>query len=141
MAAWKQWTVKAAVALGLALLLGLVQPAIMITGELSFNLLLVPMVIVLTVGSLYISSLCDSGLRAMVISAPVMLILVLGVVARPGPALLQGVGSYAIVLGGAVLVVLALRFAYDNHRLGRDNRRVQLQLLVMAAVLAALKVA
>ena len=94
MAAWKQWTVKAAVALGLALLLGLVQPAIMITGELSFNLLLVPMVIVLTVGSLYISSLCDSGLRAMVISAPVMLILVLGVVARPGPALLQGVGSY-----------------------------------------------
>lgn len=72
---------------------------------------------------------------------PVMLILVMGTVWWLGPSMLGGAllaPSPGLVI---FLVGLTLRFAYDNHRLGRDTIRVRWQLLEMAAIVAVFTVA
>lgn len=78
-ATWKQWTVKVATTLGLALLLSLGVPALLaaITPGLSMprgrpQLQLAGVVTLLTVSSLYVSSLSTSGLRALLVSLPVI---------------------------------------------------------------------
>jgi hypothetical protein len=84
MAAWKQWAVKAGVAAGVAVVLSLALPTLLfytssspeIHGALStsFTLAEIGCVVVLaTVVSLYVSSLCTSGLRALIVSLPVVL--------------------------------------------------------------------
>ena len=78
-AAWKQWAIKAATALGLALLLGIAVPyvlyAVVPPPDDPMPLRLwrePPVVILLTTLSLYVSSLCGSAVRAMVASIPVV---------------------------------------------------------------------
>ena len=76
--AWQQWMVKIGVTLALALLFGvglpllLIQltphasvPAIRMSGNLAV------LIVLLTASSAYISSLCSSGVRAMVLSLPI----------------------------------------------------------------------
>ena len=76
--AWQQWMVKIGVTLALALLFGvglpllLIQltpraslPAIRMSGNLAV------LIVLLTASSAYISSLCGSGVRAMVLSLPI----------------------------------------------------------------------
>lgn len=73
-----QWAVKCAVALGLALILGLALPAALIatfvsgraSNTLGVSVELVLLVIVLTSSSLYLSSLTSSGVKAMAWSVP-----------------------------------------------------------------------
>jgi hypothetical protein len=73
-----QWAVKCSVALGLALVLGLVLPAILIgifsarlgSTQVGMSIELVLLVIMLTSTSLYISSLTGSGVKAMTWSVP-----------------------------------------------------------------------
>jgi ABC-type transport system involved in multi-copper enzyme maturation permease subunit len=75
--AWQQWIVKVGVTLGLALLCGLGLPvllnqftplegfrALRMTGDLAV------LIVLLTAGSIYLSSLSSSGVRAMVLSLP-----------------------------------------------------------------------
>lgn len=74
-----QWAIKCSVALSLAILLGVVMPAVLIAsfagdGEVASTGLapqLVLLVILLTSSSLYISSLANSGVKAMAWSLPV----------------------------------------------------------------------
>jgi hypothetical protein len=76
--AWQQWMVKVGVTLGLALLFGGGLPALLnqLTPFEGFRALrmtgdLTVLIVLLTAGSLYISSLSDSGVRAMVLSLPI----------------------------------------------------------------------
>lgn len=87
-ATWKQWIVKVGTALGLALLLtigltGLLLAAINPAADMALLLERAPQfavgVAVLTVISLYVSSLCTSGVQALLISVPAIFALVLPV--------------------------------------------------------------
>ena len=77
-AAWKQWAIKSATAVGLALLLGIGLPWLLYAAipppddRLPLRLRIDPAgVVLLTTVSLYVSSLCGSAVRAMVASIPV----------------------------------------------------------------------
>jgi ABC-type transport system involved in multi-copper enzyme maturation permease subunit len=116
-AAWRQFAVKIAVALMLSLLLSFVLPLLLARGELGFNWLNATAVLLLTVGSVCISSFCSSGLQAVAVSAPALFVVavLLGwslTAARSGP------GVAAALMAG--LAVLALRVAYVNHRTVRS---------------------
>ena len=84
LARWKGWAVKAGVAFGLALVLGIVLPSLlMLAGwrlfgwEVGFApVVLVPLVVTVilaTSGSLFVSSFSASGVRATVVCFPFML--------------------------------------------------------------------
>jgi len=87
MASWKQWAVKVLVANGLALVLGVVVPVALSYVHESADFgaqggrmwgwpLLLQMttaLVLLTSGALYVSSLCTSGVRALVVMLPVTL--------------------------------------------------------------------
>jgi hypothetical protein len=77
MAAWKQWAVKAGMALGLAMLLGVGLPALLqsisaAADDLRINVWFAGTVVLVTAASLYVSSLCASGLRAVLTSISVL---------------------------------------------------------------------
>lgn len=80
MPAWQQWGVKAGVAIGLALILGLGVPGAfwLVSGgndDLALGMAwgrMAMLVVLVTSCSLYVSSLCASGMRAMVWSVPVV---------------------------------------------------------------------
>lgn len=116
-AAWRQFAVKTAVALVLSLLLAWVLPVLLARGELPFRWFHAALVVLLTIGSLFISSLSSSGLKALSISAPAFLALaaLLGWsfgFAQAGP------GAVMAVAGG--LAALAWWFAFVNHRTVRS---------------------
>jgi ABC-type transport system involved in multi-copper enzyme maturation permease subunit len=74
----QQWMVKVGVALGLALLLGVGLPVLLIQitpvegfGSLRMSADVAVLVVLLTASSIYISSLSSSGVRAMVLSLPI----------------------------------------------------------------------
>jgi len=76
--AWKQWMVKVGVTLGLALLFGVALPVLLnqlkpLDGSRALRLTpdFTVLIVLLTAGSVYISSLAASGVRAMVLSLPV----------------------------------------------------------------------
>jgi hypothetical protein len=149
-ATWKQWAVKAGTALGLATLLSFVLPALLAAGQIRINEWHLGVVMLLTVGSLYVSSVSGSGLRALLLSLPVMLVvlLLLGWVGflfeaappfRPGSwtILWRSLHSWLplVLLTGFLAVVL--RFALENHRSGeRGARRVWQQVFWMGGCLA-----
>jgi hypothetical protein len=116
-AAWWQFAVKTAVALALSLLLAFALPLLLARGELAVTWLHAAAVLLLTIGSLFVSSRCDSGLKAMAVAAPVLFVVAALVgwsidFARVGP----GMALTAI----AGLAALALRFAFLNHRTARS---------------------
>lgn len=73
---WRQWTIKVGVALGLALLLGIGLPVLLdhlgpaANGTPLPRLRLASTVLLLTAGSLYVSSLCASAAFALLLSLP-----------------------------------------------------------------------
>ena len=81
-AAWKQWAIKAAIAIALAILLATALPQLLYTGlpladdQLPPRLVreLLIAVVMLTAISLYVSSLCATAVRAMVASIPAALL-------------------------------------------------------------------
>lgn len=166
---WMQWTVKVGVALGLAVVLGAGLPLLVDRVSLSqetrpFGLYaafgVAGIVGLLTTCSLYISSLCSSGVRAMVLSFPAMLGAVVflravtwawlavsqmtglskvgplrGYVPRGAAAL--GAAALLVVLA-AGLVVLLQTLAYRNHcSSDRSAARVIRQAILIAAFLTA----
>ena len=150
MATAKQWAVKAGVALGLTLSLAVGLPFLLASlsptaGGLRVNFSFVGTLFILTVGSLYVSSLCTSGVKALLLSLP-------------GAALIFGLVSFftwvsqaqAVVrvrhaaelsmwlsLGLAVgFLAMLLWFAMSNHRSGeRGVSRVWPQAIWMAGYL------
>lgn len=145
MAAWRQWAVKTATVLGLALLLCTALPWLLVSLfppesttwlQRSAHFLWAStyvLIVVLTIGALYVSSLSGSGLWALLVSLPAfvggaILIPTAGgmieraVYANLGPShggwlSVQGMTSdrlMGVLL--AVLTALALALALRNHR-------------------------
>ena len=169
-AAWQQWLVKAGTVLALAFAFGIGLPALLIyidPSAIEFRDALAVwrqtavMIVLLTTGSLYVSSLSTSGLRALVVSFPTLfgtavlftwtMNFVWWTFARlvldpAGPRLsvrgqrsLPAAAYEAIVLalvGGFVLLLIVL--AFQNHRsTDRRLKRVLPQIACIAAFLAA----
>ena len=163
--AWQQWMVKVGVTLGLALLFGVGLPVLLnqLTPLAGFHALpltgdLTVVIVLLTAGSLYISSLSSSGVRAMVLSLPIGLAVALFVQMVSGAlrwVTLKLAGRLmADVVTGAVappsidfgevvifaaralsltLVPLLLWFGFVNHRSSeRTVRRIFPQVVSIA---------
>lgn len=138
-AAWQQWSVKLAIVLGLALTVSVGVPILLAAGGASVQAWHVGAIAFLAVGSLYVSSLCRSGLQALAWSVPVLVFALPLLGTRLGPLLF----SNQLLLAGAISVAgaLAVGFGFENHRTSQPAvGRVAWQALVIAAgpVVAAL---
>jgi hypothetical protein len=160
MPAWQQWAVKSGVALGLALLLGIVLPAALrFLSPAGDDIQLAARawrhtaatVVILASASLYMSSLCSSGVRALALTFPAIVAAVLYVqtvgetiaplvfrlVDRAGsrPFLRPGTNINLLLLpiaGG--LVALLIWLAFHNYRWSdRSAARTSKQVLAIAA--------
>ena len=150
----RQWAVKAGVAASLALLLAfgvpqliaLVNPAAL-TGR-DWNFVFEPLwaclVLGLTAASLYVSSLSNNGLQALLVAMPVNLLLWSNFsqftqvfIGRRTLRAVMFTGYYPlfvilILLAGAGYLLLMLWFAGVNHRSAvRDRHRVSPQILLL----------
>jgi hypothetical protein len=145
MATWKQWAVKAGMAIGVVLLLGAALPAVLgpfsPSGDgLRISGWHVGALTLLAVASLWISSLCASGMQALLVSASLVMIAPLFrllhsmMPARPS-ALFESFSSPALTIAiGAVLLLLLLRFGLVNHRSSdRSFRRLWPQAASLSA--------
>jgi len=135
MASWKQWTLKAGTAIGLALVLGIALPAVILLtlaadGPIRLTGWHVAGVVLLTAIGLYVSSLTSSSLRTFFVSAAVPLGLIMAIAAaRILPFWPSTPFNFALVLA---FVALLLGLAFDNHRSGERNaRRVCTQLFIL----------
>ena len=159
--AWRQWIAKCAVALGLALLLGVVMPAVLIRlvspqplpsqmrTEISVAIAL--LAVVLTASSLWISSMTSSGVKAMAWAVPVGVGAALFVqtvqttVASASAQLGTPVPAdhtEAFVIASRVLPLLVvpalLWFGYLNHMSGeRSVARIISQIAALALLIVA----
>ena len=156
--AWKQWTVKVAVAWALAILMGVALPALLGFWDTSPRSREVPpswmamFVITLTTASLYLSTLCRNSMSAFVLSIPVMSIasalattfqsLLASLIAhayalpryRLRPVDVSGPDLWVVV----VLIAGLLWFGFVNHRTAdRSVRRIALQTLALAGSFVA----
>jgi hypothetical protein len=160
-AAWKQWTVKVAVAMGLSAALGVGLPAAVSMlvpasrlGARDLETLPYAMV-ALTAWGVYVSSLSSSGIRALLAMFPALF--AIGYTSQRLAGELQealvrwGVQPFArvrfylwmemtAILSTASLVLLIL--AYQNHRSGDVTwKRVALQVVLLLAVFVAVALA
>lgn len=168
--AWQQWLVKVGIALGLALLFGVGLPVLLnrlatLEGARGFPVLgdLMVLVVLLTAGSLYVSSLSSSGVRAMAVSLPAGMAVVFFVqmvsramrwttskLAGPlmadivtGAVLPSSVGPAEVVMLAArvyslTLVPLLLWFGFVNHRSAeRTVRSISRQVVAIALLITA----
>lgn len=132
-----QWMVKAGVALGLALVLAVGVPALLIASRgraLRINEWYVCGILILTVTGLYISSLSSTGLRALLLSVLATLFVIpVFTLISAGHRHLTALP--AVLLAG--LLFVALWFGFENHRSAdRSARRTGRQILVMTGCLA-----
>ena len=160
-AVWKQWMVKAGVVLGLAVVLGVGMPAALALligsgGDLAVIVRawqpIGVTVVLLAAGSLYVSTLCGSGIKAMAASIPfvtaafgltiALTALSRGAISRTSPPRLTApdpLSPAAILLlayAAAVVVSWALRLGLINHRYeDRSTRGMVLQLISIAVLL------
>jgi hypothetical protein len=141
-ATWVQWTVKVGVAVSLALLLALALPASYAYLHLGLNArqLLQPArllaVILLTVGGVYVSSLCRTALWALLASlvatVGAAMYLQIVVMSFVGPQILFF--SQGMVFPIAVVIAMMLWFAHANHRSAdRPVHRVWIQVMTIVA--------
>lgn len=169
MPAWQQWGVKAGVAIGLALSLGLGVPGAfwLVSGgndDLALGVVwgrMAMLVVLVTSCSLYVSSLCASGMRAMVWSVPVVFASwwLVGLVDVAGGLVLphlagtdqtavaarvasvraaRRINDWLTLLFGAGYVVILLWLASANHRtLDLGLARVGRQAALIAAAVTA----
>jgi len=151
--AWLQWTVKVGVTFGLALLLGAALPALLhsLHGSTDYPGLrmwrsVVPIFVLLTATSLYLSTLCRSAVGAMVVSFPTVAATfsVAELVRREMFYLLTGPGRWGnsgvyqalepTLAMGVGLVGLLLWLAFRNHRSAEFGAaRIARQVLAIAA--------
>ena len=170
LAAWRQWAIKVAVVVSLALLLPLGVPALLaaLSGARVFGWLsptFAAVVVALAIGSLYVSSLSGSGVAALLAAAPAVLgaglllelllayqgRVVLEVAARAfgwkSPRIAPSADSmraYSAVwwLISAAVVGLLAWFGLSNHRSAdRASARLRTQVVwLVVAVTAAVTV-
>ncbi len=134
MAAWKQWSVKAGTALLLSLLLTFALPALLLAEPIrgARNEWYACAILLLTAGSLYVSSLSSSGLRAFVVSFWVPLVMF--TVLRLFGGFIDTRLALAPIAG---LLALLLWFGMLNHRSAeRGAWRVSVQVFCIAGCLA-----
>lgn len=162
MAAWQQWAVKAGTAIGLAFVLGIGLPFLLLwvlpPEQAAWPRRIWPMrqpvalilIAIVTTGSLYVSSVTRSGMWALTLSVPVMLgaAMFFGWVSRPienavyqagllGAARLSlpslsGNGVFLMVF--AALLGMVLWFGLANQRSSdRSVSRISQQVVWMAA--------
>ncbi len=153
-AASKQFAVKAGVAVSLAIVLGLCLP----TGLFHLTRLVrshgpawpfgtalgpIAVITLLTSGSLYVSSLCRSGLWALVMSVPAALgawiflnvTMDLFGISWLAPTRIPTVLTLLLITG---VIAILLRFAFTNHRSAdRPAGRVWKQIILLAAFVTA----
>ena len=155
--AWQQWAIKIAVVCGLGLLLGIGLPALMRAFDSSPEsfewraaVQVASMMLLLTSGSVYLSTLCTSGVGALVLSFPTILatsFLTMTVGNIVGPVVMQYRRAHpysrphlefdaAVLLLYAIgggLVALLLWLAFLNHRSAdRSVARTSKQVLGLA---------
>ena len=131
-ATWKQWSVKLAILLSLALTVSVGVPTLLAAGEVGIRAWHLGVIALLTIGSLYISSLCRSGLHALVWSVPILVIALLLLGSRLSPMLFTN----RLLLAGALTAAgaAAAWFGFENHRTTKPAvRRVGWQALFIAA--------
>ena len=131
-AIWKQWSVKLAIALSLALTVSVGVPTLLAAGAVGVAAWHIGVIALLTVGSLYISSLCRSGLHALAWSVPILVVALLLLGPRLGPMLFTN----QLLLAGALTAAgaAAAWFGFENHRTTKPAvRRVGWQALFIAA--------
>jgi len=132
-----QWAVKVGVTLGLALLLAIGLPALIVGSNgraVRINDWYACAILILAVTSLYISSLCSTGIRALLMSvaAAPLVLLVLAQFTFKSRHLTM---SQALLL--ACFLILVLWFGHDNHRsTEREAWRIGRQVFVMTGCLA-----
>ena len=136
---WKQWLVKVGVVLGLAMVLLVGLPALVLGGASiphDKTLWYVCAILLLTSGSLYVSSLCSTGLRALLLAVPVSLVTLFVMGALSSMLRLRRLTPAALALFAAFLSVV-LYSALENHRSAeRRPWRIGRQVFVMAGCLA-----
>lgn len=156
----RQWLVKCGVVFGVVVVLALALPALLAVIKPSIepmrvNGMFAATLLVAAAVSLYVSSLCGSGLKALLIAVPAgfATLPVLGLSEAAARAILgfaqmatghidlpTGYDPRVMALEAAVLIALLLRFALINHRsIDWDARRVwrQVGLIVGFMVLSA----
>jgi len=131
-ATWQQWGVKLAIVLGLAVTVSVAVPILLAAGAVGVRAWHIGVIALLAVGSLYISSLCRSGLHALAWSVPVLIVALLLLGSRLGPLLFTNERLVAGALTAAG--VAAAWFGLENHRTTAPaGGRVSWQALVIAA--------
>lgn len=131
-AIWQQWSVKLVTALSLALTVSVGVPTVLAAGEVGVRAGHIGVIALLTVGSLFISSLCRNGLHALAWSVPVLVVASLLIGSRLVPILFTN----ELLLAGAFTAagVAAAWFGFENHRTSQPAaRRVAWQALFIAA--------
>ena len=116
-AMWRQFAVKTAVALTMSLVLAFALPLLLARGELTVTPVHAGAVLLLTIGSLFVSSRCDSTLKALVLSSSALFV----IAAMLGWSLrffVIGLRPALVVL--AVLAAGAWWSALTHHRLARS---------------------
>jgi hypothetical protein len=161
MPAWQQWAMKAGVTLGLALSLGIVLPAALrylSPAGHDFQMAArawretAAMAVVFTACGLYVSSLCTSGVRALVLTFPTIVAASLFIRTVESLIVVQNPWRYvsgrniqffyalemvALYALGGGLVALLLWLAFRNHRSAdRGAARTAKQGLAIAGYIA-----
>lgn len=168
MPSWQQWSIKVGTVVALVLVFGIGLPVGLWYLNPSAAELRIPVrawreitviLVWLTTSSLYVSSLCGSGVKAAVLNLPVLFGTVMFVRAVIDfaysyaipylPSASKGTGvqvqprAWAVIMTSAALTLivalaaLVLRFAFDNHRSAeRSPRRVFRQVAWVASILA-----
>jgi hypothetical protein len=159
MATWRQWLVKAAMALGLALALGIGWAVLLVAlhpspDGIRVHPLHVGLMILLTTSALYVSTLCSSGVKALLLSlfaAPFLMLLLqrldagltvafaaFGVNHWPASAKAISLSGWLVTGMAAGFVVLTLSFGMRNHRsVERDGVRAWRQAVWIASYVVA----
>jgi hypothetical protein len=137
MASSTQWLVKVVITLGLALLLAVGLPALLVASRgraIRINEWYVCAILILTVTSLYVSSLCSTGIRALLLSV-LAAFLVLPVFVQFTHGVRHLTTWRAIML--SAFLALVLWFGLENQRTSeRSAWRIARQVFVMVGCLA-----
>jgi hypothetical protein len=139
MASWRQWAMKAGMALGLSMLLTVALPllSLLFSGsDIRIGVGYTAAMLLLTSVGLYVSSLSANGLKAVLLTLPasvLMLVAITALQSAPG-----GFHLPLLPMGFfALLVAVVLYFALLNHRSAeRGAQRIGLQLLCLAGCVA-----
>lgn len=140
LAAWQQWAVKVATAIVLALVLSFALPVVFAAGQIGFSPGYAALILTLTIGSLYVSSLCRNSIRALTIAGPIVLGLTASWTYAAGIYSIGDHGQHLLALTTVPLVAviaLLLWFGFENHRTAvQDSGRTARQVLWMAGCVA-----